>query len=809
MLLLAFQPAKVAVASGTPGIPTAITLQIVPATLPSDNDTYASLMVALTSGTNVPSAAVNPTTVFLSSSEQDVVSVQKNATIPAGSDYVMANLTTTVTPGSATITASSPGLASATTSVKTDIPSGFPTAFAVFLAPSTVLARPNNQGTIIVELLDQRGEPTTSSAGITIELTSTNELVANVSRAGVELPPGELEVTDQYESSFITGTATITASASGFLAGSQILRVVGATPEQIKVNVNPNDLPTLTTGKLTISLTDSSGNPARATSPTVVYLASSDVAVATVPSSVIVPAGSMYVSTGIVTTNNTGTATITASSLDLTTGSATVQSYMPSKLPTTLSLQFGPQVVLADGTPYPTGVIELQASGTPAVNPGAATVVTLTSSDLQIGTVPITVTIPEGQSFATFSFSTTYLSGSTTMTASSSNLATAQASQTTYGPVPVAIVLTTLAQSRTLPANGGTYAALEVSLESGADSPAVSPSNLSVSLLSTSSGVVSVDTQVVIPAGSPSVITNLLTSTLQGTANITAIAPGYSSGAIGVSTLIPAPSVISMVVAPSQGLNSPVSVPPILSLQLQDGSGNPTRSAGDTIVLVTSSNPTLLKTPIYYTIPEGQDHINVVLPLVSNAVGTATITATSPGLSTATAIISVVAPVFSASVTAYPDTAVTGTANESTVASVNSYLTDNSTLIATVDYEGAPLPGVAISWSSTGGTVTPPTSKTSAAGTAASIFVPDTIGVATITAKLTSPLTPQGELVTVTINVVPNPATMSNTAKDLFYIAIIVVPIIVAVLAVYLFVALRKRRRKARDELEAGFELLT
>jgi hypothetical protein len=60
-----------------------------------------------------PSLAIAPITVSLFSSQPNVGSVNATVTIEAGHDYAMASITTTNTPGSTVITATSTGFQSA------------------------------------------------------------------------------------------------------------------------------------------------------------------------------------------------------------------------------------------------------------------------------------------------------------------------------------------------------------------------------------------------------------------------------------------------------------------------------------------------------------------------------------------------------------------------------------------------------------------------------------------------------------------------------------------------------------------------
>ncbi|MBI3858685.1 MAG: Ig-like domain-containing protein [Thaumarchaeota archaeon] len=774
------------------GVPYALGLQVVPSKLPSDGATYASLFVTLLDSTSRPSIAASYVSVYLSSSQENIATVVPTLIIQPGSNYATANITTTVTPGNAVITASSPGLLTASVVASTAVPSGFPSQLKVFLSPATVLAQPNVQGSLIVELLDQKGQPTKSPTDIIVSLSSSNTRVVNVSQSSIVLKAGKLEVASLYTSSYIPGKARITAASAGLAAGSGTLTVTGPSPQILHMYAQPNKIPISTSGKLSIVLSDSTGNPARAPNDITVYLSSTNTSVAKVPSSVVVRGGSILVEALLNTTAHPGSVTITASSTNLVTTSTTLRSFVPVLTPAKLKLELSPPIVLADGSSYDAGVLSLQNSlGSPAESAAAVTV-QLTSSNTKVGTVPLTVTFPPNRNFVRVVFSTSFLSGSTAITASGNNLLTDQVSISTFGPVPVKLALSVLASSNSLPADGLAYQVLQVALTDSVGGPAPAPVDVSVQLLSASSGVVSVDSSITIPAGSFAAVETVSTSPLPGKSNISSLAQGFSSAGVSITTQIPAPYTLAGLIAPTPSVLSEVATPPMFGVQLRDSLGNPTRAALPTQVLVTSSNAKMIPLPFILTVPQGADHLLVPLNVPVN--GTTILTLSAPGLKTSSVHVDIRGP--SQSVTVTPKTS-----NIFTNGSVN--------LVATVKVEGQPISGVTVSWNATLGRLDSNTSLTSTLGTATNAFRPTQTGLAKITVTFSSPaigtivLTP-----TVTVSAIPPRATPSLLQVLLGYL-IFVVPVVAVALGVFLFLQVRKRRQKAREELEAGFQTLT
>src|SRR5579875_1235245 len=142
---------------------------------------------------------------------------------------------------------------------------------------------------------------------------------------------------------------------------------------------------------IVVSLVGSGNKPAVLTNDTVVYLASSQQNVGTVPSSVVIPAGRSYVVANFTTTSIAGT----------TTASLQVKTATPSGYPTQLKVFPVPNSQLAQPLSAGGLVVEMvDNSGLPA-KAVANTVVTLSSANTGIAFFPTsTVTIPQGSFMA-------------------------------------------------------------------------------------------------------------------------------------------------------------------------------------------------------------------------------------------------------------------------------------------------------------------------------------------------------------------------------------------------------------------------
>ena len=180
------------------------------------------------------------------------------------------------------------------------------------------------------------------------------------------------------------------------------------------------------TGKLTLSGAAPSGG-------TVISLASSSTSVASVPSSMTVPAGSIIATFQVNTMAVAGSTTVTISAsqsggAQQQTASLTVTPPPPSGA-TLTSLTLNPSAV-SGGSPS-TGSVTLSA---PAPTGGAA--VSLSSSNTAVATLPANVTIRAGATSAIFTVNTTVVTTSSSVTVSASYAGVTQTDSVTVTPAP-------------------------------------------------------------------------------------------------------------------------------------------------------------------------------------------------------------------------------------------------------------------------------------------------------------------------------------------------------------------------------------
>ncbi len=333
------------------------------------------------------------------------------------------------------------------------------------------------------------------------------------------LPNNGAGLTVSFASRTVTWmTFTVnTVAASSQNIGLAEIAVIGSLP--------PASLAALTLNPATVT----GGTPSTGTATltniapaggAVVTLSNSNTAVATVPSSVTVPAGATSAAFTI-TTNPVSTsaqATIQGSY-------AGTQSAMLTVNPLTVSgVSLNPSTVT--GGTSSTGTVTLNGMA-----PSGGALVTLSSSNPTVGGVPANVTIAAGAASGTFTVTTSTVGAQATATISASYNGTQVSSTLTVNPV----VITSFSLS---PATvvGGISPTGAVTLSGAA--PA---GGTVVTLTSNNASVASVPTSVTVPSGSASVTFAVTTNVVAATTSVAISA--VCNGTQG-ATLLVTPAVL-------------------------------------------------------------------------------------------------------------------------------------------------------------------------------------------------------------------------------------------------------------------------
>src|ERR1035437_6319429 len=316
--------------------------------------------------------------VTLSSSNTAVATVPANVTVAAGTTTKTFTVTTFVVSSSTPVTISGTygGTQTATLTVT---PANL---LSVTLNKTSVLGGTPSTGTVT---LDGKAP----SAGDVVTLTSSNTAVATVP-ANVTVASGTTSKTFTMTTFTVTSTTNVTITAS--LNGVNKTAILTVTPTSViySVTLNPTTVAGATPSTGTVTL-----NGPAPTGGALVTLTSSNTSVATVPASVTIAAGASTATFTVTSLGASSTTTVTISGTYGGTQTATL-----TVIPLALSSLTLSQTSAFGSYPV-TGTVTLNGR---ALSGGL--VVTLTSSNIAVATVPSSVTVPAGSTTGTFTVTT-------------------------------------------------------------------------------------------------------------------------------------------------------------------------------------------------------------------------------------------------------------------------------------------------------------------------------------------------------------------------------------------------------------------
>jgi len=359
---------------------------------------------------------------------------------------------------------------------------------------------------------------------------------------------------------------------------------------------------------------------------TVVQLASSNPAVASVPESVTVPEGqtsaTFPVTTYVVTVPTTVQLSGVASGATRTT-SLLVDSRRVA------GLGLDPSSIL--GGTAGSGTVTLNA---PA--PAGGLAVALTSANPGVATVPASVDVPEGATSAVFAVATTAVAASTGVDITATAGGGTATATLTVGPLAVSAL--TVAPSEVI---GGGTAQATVTLNGPA--PA---GGSTVTLQSADPTSVAVPPTVLVPEGASSATFTATSASVTATVEVSISATLGASSQSATLTVHPL-AVASLTAQPAQVLNGGATV---LAVTL-----NGAAPAGGVTVALTSSDLAAVPVPAQVEIPAGQTTASVQVTVATvSAATTATLTASANGSAANVAVtvhpVSIAAVSFSSAV---------------------------------------------------------------------------------------------------------------------------------------------------------------
>ena len=392
----------------------------------------------------------------------------------------------------------------------------------------------------------------------------------------------------------------------------QELVIIGA-PAAIALTPNPLAITAPTPGTMTATIPTLAG-----TGGQVINLASSNASIASVPATVTIPASANSASFQVTPGASSGSAVVSASASGLVSGTASVNVALGNL---TLTL---PGPLLGVGRSF-------NATATltgPA--PAAGVAVTLASSDTTIATVsPASITIPQGGTTATFTLNGV-ATGTVILTTSAPGFQNASPASLTVTNSLISL------QSGTVTVAPGQSGSLAVSLSSLAPT-----GGITINFTSGNTAIATVTSSVFVPQGQQVPAANpQITGVAIGSTVITASAAGF------------APDTGNVQVTVSASFNTTtISIPATRTSSIVLNISAPAPQPNGITFGLSIDNTSFATVPASATIPAGQ--LSTTIPVTGVAQGSATLSATSAGITTTTAAINVgAAPTMNVNITA-------------------------------------------------------------------------------------------------------------------------------------------------------------
>lgn len=358
--------------------------------------------------------------------------IEPTITIKKGSTFATAKFNSTFTPGTTAIAATASGYATVQTSMITVAP--IPYKLAVYGLPPVLPSNGAEYDALAIQLQDSSGSPAKAPLnGIQVTLSSSNGTIASVPQT-VTILEGQTYTIATITSNQ-SGSATITVMASGYISAHTTINTEvpsTAPPTNLRIHVAPPKTLADNTERpqIVVQLLTATGRITHQAATTVIQLSSSNENVGEVQNTLEIPPDEIHGTALFSSTFKAGETTITAAATDLSADTEILTTVGP--IPTKIAVYCTPSVLPADNEEYNTIQVQLQdPSGKPALDPDGDVTVSLFSSDPTVGAVSTTLVIPYGKTYSTTTFTSTYVAGSTTITAQTSGYPTGEAQMIT------------------------------------------------------------------------------------------------------------------------------------------------------------------------------------------------------------------------------------------------------------------------------------------------------------------------------------------------------------------------------------------
>lgn len=755
-----------------------LSLVLTPAlkSVPADGKPHPAFFVSIVDGSGNPYILKNPVEVTLSSSDDNVLKVPKSVVINRGTYYAIINATSNVSESrSVEVSATATGFKSAIVNMVAEPLAGTPKALKVTLLPDILAPSVGAEAKIVVTLVDSYGNPTKARTDLIVSLSSSNNQIAYVEEESIKIAKGSFSAQGKAIGKGFIGTTTITASCADLMPDSVTLRVSGAKPEKLYITL-PQFLCANENISIPVAIVDQNLMPAKVPYPVTVKLFSSNTSVAVVEPEVVIGSEEWFTLARIYV-NNTGKATIYASSGNLITASVSIEVINSMSQPQSIQIYPLAQMFPSDEREYTALLVQLMDKDNKPCKTNKSIPVNVFSSYFDVFSTESQIVVEPNRSIA-YVKGTPKAYGQVEITAVTSDLVKGSCNINVYSPVPS----TTTIIIPPIPTGGEVEACI---LTSSSGLPAPVQQNTQVLLSPSDTKVVGVEENVVIEKKSYYQIFKIWGKS-PGNFFLTASASGIPSGSITSTVhVVRASTFFVSTITPLTTMQFPIAI------QLLTSTGSP-GVVGETFnIKISSSNATAIS--VVDSVTLGPETAEVVVIANAKAFGSSYISFVADGFTTA-----------SVHLTPYRYSA------SLNIMSIASAKAGESVLIRVqAIVNGKPYEGLTISWTGVG--LQQGETITGADGTSENLlYVQERENVIEVSAKIlgvgiVSNKTilwgiPFSEQTTTTTPPPPPPP------YAIIFEPYVLIPIIVAVVCIIVFIIWWRRRSMGAAEAEEGVE---
>jgi len=597
----------------------ALSLVLTPAlkSVPADGKPHPAFFVSVVDSSGAPYLLKKPVEVILSSSDDNVLKVPKSIVIERNTYYAIVNATSNVSESrTVEVSATATGFKSAIINMVAEPLAGTPKALKVTLLPDILAPSVGAEAKIVVTLVDSYGNPTKARTDLMVSLSSSNNQIAYVEEESIKIAKGSFSAQGKAIGKGFIGTTIITASCADLMPDSVTLRVSGAKPEKLYIM-----LPQLLCAKENISIpvaiVDQNLMPAKVPYQVTVKLFSSNTTVAVVEPEVVIGSEEWF-TLARVYVNNTGKATIYASSGNLITASVSIEVINSTSQPYSVQVYPLAQMFPSDEREYTALLVQIIDRDNRPCKTNKSIPISIFSSYFDVFSTESQIVIQPNSSIA-YVKGTPKAYGQVEITAITSDLVKGSCNVNVYSPVPS----TTTIIIPPIPTGGEVEACI---LTSSSGLPAPVQQNTQVLLSPSDTKVVGVEENVVIEKKSYYQIFKIWGKS-PGNFFLTASASGIPSGSISSTVhVVRASTFFVSTITPLTTMQFPIAI------QLLTSTGSP-GVVGETFdIKISSSNATAISVVDRTTL--GPETAEVIVVASAKSFGSSYISFVADGFTT-------------------------------------------------------------------------------------------------------------------------------------------------------------------------------